>query len=148
VHVPLDHFFEVLPKMQPRMYSISSSPNVHKDTVHITAIVQEWTSPIGMSEELSGAIGRWWNDVEFKRILVLVLVLVFFLPFILLNCSLCRPAHQGCDDDVVCPPEAPLGRRTGRRVWNARETVWMVGWLVGWLFVCLSNFLVVCLFVS
>lgn len=36
VKVPLDHFLEGLVKMQPRYYSISSSPNAHPGRVHIT----------------------------------------------------------------------------------------------------------------
>jgi NADPH-ferrihemoprotein reductase len=58
VKVPLDHFFEVLPKMQPRMYSISSSPNIHKETVHITAVVTNWISPIG--KKMNGVTTTWF----------------------------------------------------------------------------------------
>jgi NADPH-ferrihemoprotein reductase len=47
VKPPLDHFLEVLPKMQPRFYSISSSPNVHKGRVHVTAVVVEYKTPTG-----------------------------------------------------------------------------------------------------
>ena len=36
--VPLDHFLEGLVKMQPRYYSISSSPNAHPGRVHVTGI--------------------------------------------------------------------------------------------------------------
>lgn len=60
VKVPLDHFFEVLPKMQPRMYSISSSPNRHKDTVHITAILTNWTTPTGKFAQ--GVCTTWFSN--------------------------------------------------------------------------------------
>jgi len=45
VEVPLDHFFEVLPKMQPRYYSISSSPNKYPNSVHLTAVLVDYVTP-------------------------------------------------------------------------------------------------------
>jgi len=44
---PLDHFLELLPRLQTRFYSIASSPKVHKDSIHICAVVVEWTTPTG-----------------------------------------------------------------------------------------------------
>ena len=35
----IDHLLELLPRLQPRFYSISSSGKVHKDSVHVTAVV-------------------------------------------------------------------------------------------------------------
>ena len=35
----IDHLLELLPRLQPRFYSISSSSKVHKDFVHVTAVV-------------------------------------------------------------------------------------------------------------
>lgn len=42
---PLDHLLELLPKLQARLYSISSSPKVHPDSISITAVLVEYTTP-------------------------------------------------------------------------------------------------------
>jgi len=47
VKPPLDHFLEVLPKLQARSYSISSSPLEHKNRIHITAVLVDFKTPSG-----------------------------------------------------------------------------------------------------
>eukprot|EP00122_Pirum_gemmata_P009508 Pgem_evm1s8775 len=36
---PVDHFLEMLPRLQCRYYSISSSPELHFKSIHLTAVV-------------------------------------------------------------------------------------------------------------
>jgi NADPH-ferrihemoprotein reductase len=38
----IDHLMELLPRLQPRFYSISSSSRVHPETIHITGVVVEY----------------------------------------------------------------------------------------------------------
>ncbi|CDW58868.1 NADPH cytochrome P450 reductase [Trichuris trichiura] len=44
---PLDLLLELLPRLQPRYYSISSSPKIDPDTVSITAAVVRYVTPLG-----------------------------------------------------------------------------------------------------
>ncbi|KAH8040982.1 hypothetical protein HPB51_013382 [Rhipicephalus microplus] len=42
---PLDHLLELMPRLQARYYSISSSPKVHPDSIHMTAVKVEYETP-------------------------------------------------------------------------------------------------------
>jgi len=44
---PLDHLLELMPRLQARYYSISSSPKDNPDTISVTAVVVSYTSRIG-----------------------------------------------------------------------------------------------------
>ncbi|GAB6019463.1 hypothetical protein CHUAL_001042 [Chamberlinius hualienensis] len=42
---PLDHLCELLPRLQARYYSISSSPKVYPNTIHVTAVLIKYETP-------------------------------------------------------------------------------------------------------
>lgn len=44
---PIDHVMELLPRLQARFYSISSSSRVHNESIHVTAVVVEYDTPTG-----------------------------------------------------------------------------------------------------
>ncbi|XP_069672072.1 NADPH--cytochrome P450 reductase [Periplaneta americana] len=53
----LDHLCELLPRLQARYYSISSSPKVYPTTVHITAVLVEYDTPTGRTNK--GVATSW-----------------------------------------------------------------------------------------
>ena len=53
----IDHVMELLPRLQPRFYSISSSSRVHNDSVHITAVVVEYKTKSGRTNK--GVATKW-----------------------------------------------------------------------------------------
>jgi NADPH-ferrihemoprotein reductase len=57
IKVPLDHFLEVLPKMQPRYYSISSSHNDTPGRVTLTAVLVQYTTP---TKRLAHGVATTW----------------------------------------------------------------------------------------
>ncbi len=54
---PIDHIMELLPRLQPRFYSISSSSRLHPESVHITAVVVEYDTPTGRTNH--GVATTW-----------------------------------------------------------------------------------------
>jgi len=57
VNPPLDYILELLPRLAPRYYSISSSPNFHPGFVHITSVVVNFTTAAGRSH--NGVCSSW-----------------------------------------------------------------------------------------
>jgi NADPH-ferrihemoprotein reductase len=53
----IDHLMELLPRLQPRFYSISSSSRVHKERIHVTAVVVEYDTKTGRKNK--GVCTTW-----------------------------------------------------------------------------------------
>jgi len=54
---PIDHLLELLPRLQPRFYSIASSSKVHTTSVHICGVVVEYQIPDGRTNK--GVATTW-----------------------------------------------------------------------------------------
>lgn len=54
---PLEHLCELLPRLQARYYSISSSPKVSPECIHITAVLVEYQTPTGRTNK--GVATHW-----------------------------------------------------------------------------------------
>ncbi|KYM97854.1 PREDICTED: NADPH--cytochrome P450 reductase isoform X2 [Cyphomyrmex costatus] len=71
---PLDHLCEILPRLQCRYYSISSSPMVHPTSIHITAVVVEYKTPTGRINK--GVTTSWLKEKHPSNPLCLVPIFV------------------------------------------------------------------------
>ena len=54
---PLDLLLEFLPRLQCRYYSISSSSKMHKDSIHVTAVLVDWATRTGRKQK--GVATSW-----------------------------------------------------------------------------------------
>jgi len=54
---PIDHVMELLPRLQPRFYSISSSSRLHPEDIHITGVVVEYQTTTGRTNK--GVCTSW-----------------------------------------------------------------------------------------
>lgn len=57
---PIDHLFELLPRLQPRFYSIASSAKVHPTSIHICGVVVEYETPTGRVNK--GVATTWLKE--------------------------------------------------------------------------------------
>jgi len=62
---PLDHLCELLPRLNARYYSISSSPKVHPTSIHITAALVHYTTPTG--RENKGVATSWLAERQIRN---------------------------------------------------------------------------------
>lgn len=80
----LDHICELLPRLQPRYYSISSSPKLYPNTVHITAVLVEYDTPTGRRNQ--GVATTWLaqkqpnTDTELPTVPIFIRKSQFRLP--------------------------------------------------------------------
>ncbi|GFO34081.1 NADPH--cytochrome p450 reductase [Plakobranchus ocellatus] len=54
---PLDHIVELLPRLQPRFYSISSSPKIHPKSIHVTAVLVDYIT--STNRHMKGVCTSW-----------------------------------------------------------------------------------------
>uniref|UniRef100_A0A672HRS4 NADPH--cytochrome P450 reductase n=1 Tax=Salarias fasciatus TaxID=181472 RepID=A0A672HRS4_SALFA len=57
---PIDHLCELLPRLQARYYSIASSSKVHPNSIHICAVVVEYTTKTGRLNK--GVATNWLKN--------------------------------------------------------------------------------------
>jgi len=57
---PIDHILELLPRLQPRFYSIASSAKVHPTSVHICGVVVEYDTNTGRTNK--GVATTWLRE--------------------------------------------------------------------------------------
>lgn len=57
---PIDHLCELLPRLQARYYSIASSGKVHPSSIHICAVVVEYTTKMG--RVFKGVATNWLKN--------------------------------------------------------------------------------------
>jgi len=60
VKPPLDHVLELLPRLQCRYYSISSSSKMYPKSIHITAVVVDWMTRAGRRQK--GVATTWLKE--------------------------------------------------------------------------------------
>ena len=81
---PIDHVLELLPRLQVRYYSISSSPKIHPNSIHITCVVVEYVTKLGRVRK--GVASSWLEtkiptDELKPRIPIYIRKSQFRLPF-------------------------------------------------------------------
>jgi NADPH-ferrihemoprotein reductase len=54
---PIDHLLELLPRLHARYFSISSSPRMYPDSIHITAVLVDYNTRVGRHVE--GVATSW-----------------------------------------------------------------------------------------
>ena len=80
---PLDHLLELLPRLQCRYYSISSSSKMYPKSIHITAVVVDW---ITRAERRQKGVATTWlkekspKESEVMRVPIFVRHTTFRLP--------------------------------------------------------------------
>lgn len=62
VFLPLEWLLQVVPRLKPRLFSISSSLLVHPNQVHITVAVQQWRTPLKRVRH--GLCSTWLSQLD------------------------------------------------------------------------------------
>lgn len=62
---PVDHVLELLPRLQPRFYSIASSGKVLPNSIHVCGVVVEYKTPTGRTNK--GVATTWLRTKEVRE---------------------------------------------------------------------------------
>lgn len=79
VKVPLEMFLELVPRLQPRYYSIASSSKKHKESIHAVVAVVKYTTTLGVAR--SGVCSSYLERLQAgQKAYIFVRTSTFHLP--------------------------------------------------------------------
>lgn len=79
VRLPFERILEFIPRLQPRQYSIASSPAAHAGEIHVLAALVKFTTP--RKREVKGVCSQWFKTLqEQSKVQIWIKQSTFSLP--------------------------------------------------------------------